>query len=154
MGRRIPNIPVPIIFWSMILNHCDRNVLLVAHASDIAYLLSIDELKSGRGLNQIGTLQRAGDTRWGSHLKSISSLIKMFSATCTVLYSIIDDGTTSQRAEAYAAYEALTTFEFIFILHLIKAIMDVTDLFCQALQHQYQDILNAVQVVSSTKALI
>ena len=43
---------------------CKRHdELQAAQASDIAYLLSIEELESGRGLNQIGTLQRAGDTR-------------------------------------------------------------------------------------------
>ncbi|GAV62763.1 Dimer_Tnp_hAT domain-containing protein, partial [Cephalotus follicularis] len=39
------------------------------------------ELETGRGANQIGTLQRAGDTRWSSHLNSITSLIRMFHAT-------------------------------------------------------------------------
>nr|KAJ0203223.1 hypothetical protein LSAT_V11C500276980 [Lactuca sativa] len=53
-----------------------------AQAEEISYKISIDELETGRGLNQIGTLQRAGDTRWSSHLKSVSSLIKMFSPTC------------------------------------------------------------------------
>ncbi|KAL7582886.1 uncharacterized protein LOC111912712 [Lactuca sativa] len=42
-----------------------------AQAEQMAYFKSIGELESGRGLNQIGTLQRAGDTRWGSHLKSV-----------------------------------------------------------------------------------
>ncbi|GAV78821.1 LOW QUALITY PROTEIN: hypothetical protein CFOL_v3_22286, partial [Cephalotus follicularis] len=38
------------------------------------------ELETGRGANQIGTLQRAGDTR-SSHLNSITSLMRMFHAT-------------------------------------------------------------------------
>ena len=49
----------------------------------------------GKGKNQIGTLKRAGNTRWGSHLGSIASLINMFSATCSVLRNIITDGATS-----------------------------------------------------------
>ena len=81
--------------------------------------------------------------------------MKMFSSTCAVLINIIVDGTThSQRAEADFAYEALTSFEFVFILHMMKEIMEITDLLCQALQRQSQDILNAVDLVSSTKALI
>ena len=60
-----------------------------AQAMDIEYMISIDELKSGRGLNQIGTLPRPGDTRWSSHFRSVSNLIKMFSATCSVLLNII-----------------------------------------------------------------
>ncbi|XP_072088033.1 uncharacterized protein [Arachis hypogaea] len=36
-------------------------------------------------LNQTGTLQRAGDTRWSSHLNSVRRLLCMFDATCEVL---------------------------------------------------------------------
>ncbi|XP_050238057.1 uncharacterized protein LOC126687539 [Mercurialis annua] len=135
---------------------CKRNdQLKAAHAANIAHLLEIEELESGKGLNQIGALQRAGDTRWSSHLKSISSLIKMFSATCEVLLNIIDDGTTSaRRGDADAAYEVLTSFEFVFILHLMRNFLEISNLLCQALQLQSQDILNALHLVSSTKLLI
>ena len=106
-------------------------------------------------MNQIGSLQRAGDTRWGSHLRSISSLLKMFSAACTVLLSIIDEGTNyDQRAEADSAYTSLTSFEFVFILHLMKEIMEVTDMLSQALQRKSQDILNDMHLVKTTKSLI
>ncbi|XP_052295941.1 uncharacterized protein LOC107178787 isoform X4 [Citrus sinensis] len=126
-----------------------------AQAADIEYMISIDELESGRGLNQIGTLQRPGDTRWSSHFRSVSNLITMFSATCSVLLNIIEDGTNAfQRGDADAAYEAMTSFEFVFILHLMKEIMAITDILCQALQSKSQDILHAMHLVSSTKALI
>ncbi|XP_028085419.1 uncharacterized protein LOC114286451 [Camellia sinensis] len=40
--------------------------------ADIVEKLAIDdEFETGKGKNQIGTLKRAGDTRWGSHLGSI-----------------------------------------------------------------------------------
>ena len=48
----------------------------------------------------------------------------------------------------------MISFEFVFILHLMKEIMKITDALCQALQCQSQDILNAMNFVSSTKALI
>ncbi|KAL4290170.1 hypothetical protein GQ457_14G001000 [Hibiscus cannabinus] len=115
----------------------------------------IRSLQSGKGLHQIGTLQRPGDTRWSSHLKSVSSLINMFSATCEVLLNIIDDGATStQRAVADATYEALTSFEFVFILHLMKKVLEISDMLCQTLQQKSQDILNAMHLVSSTKSLL
>ncbi|XP_019183943.1 PREDICTED: zinc finger MYM-type protein 1-like [Ipomoea nil] len=135
---------------------CKRNdQLKAAHASNIAHLLSIDELKSGRGLNQIGSLQRPGDTRWSSHLKSISSLMRMFSATCEVLLNIIEDGTTpTHRGDADAAYEVMTSFEFVFIMHLMRKVLEISNMLCQALQLQSQDILNAMHLVTSTKLLI
>ena len=48
----------------------------------------------------------------------------------------------------------MTTFKFVFILHLMKEIMAITDILCQALQSKSQDILHAMHLVSSTKALI
>ncbi|XP_028112903.1 zinc finger MYM-type protein 1-like [Camellia sinensis] len=127
----------------------------VVQAVEIKHMIDIDELETGKGLNQIGTLQRAGDTCWSSHFKSVSSLIKIFSPTCEVLLNIINEGTTSaQRGDADSAYETLTSFEFAFILHLMKEILEITDLLCQALQCRSQDILNAMNLVSSTKALL
>ena len=100
------------------------------------------------------TLQQPGDTRWGSHYKSVSNLIKLFSPTCEVLLKIMDEGNSSQKVEAESAYEVLISFEFVFILHFINETMGITDKLCQALQNQSQDILNATHLVSSIKKLI
>ncbi|GAV90632.1 LOW QUALITY PROTEIN: Dimer_Tnp_hAT domain-containing protein, partial [Cephalotus follicularis] len=51
---------------------------------EIERLISIDELDTGSGVNQIGTLQRAGDTRWSSHFRLVSSLLRLYNPTCTV----------------------------------------------------------------------
>jgi hypothetical protein len=37
--------------------------LRIAQTAEIAYLIEIDEIQSGKGLNQISNLQWAGDTR-------------------------------------------------------------------------------------------
>ena len=69
---------------------CKQNdELQAAQAIEAAKMIAIDELETGKGANQIGILQRAGDTRWSSHFNSICSLIRMFGATCTVLQKII-----------------------------------------------------------------
>ncbi|GMI85929.1 hypothetical protein like AT1G19260 [Hibiscus trionum] len=79
----------------------------------------------------------------------------MFTATFKVLLNIIGDGATSaQRAEAYAAYEALTFFDFVFILHLIRKVFEIHDIPCQTLQQQSQDILNSMHLVSSIESLL
>jgi hypothetical protein len=91
---------------------CNRfEELRISQIAEIAYLMETNEIESGRGLNQISTLQRAGDTRWSSHLRSVSSLIKKFSPACEVILKIIDVGTTSsQRAEADSVYQVMTSF--------------------------------------------
>ena len=79
----------------------------------------------------------------------------MYDATCTVLEDVArEGGTYSQRGDALAAYKMLTSFELIFILHLMKEIMGNTDVLCQGLQQKSQDILNAIHSVSIAKKLI
>uniref|UniRef100_A0A7N2QWZ6 TTF-type domain-containing protein n=1 Tax=Quercus lobata TaxID=97700 RepID=A0A7N2QWZ6_QUELO len=135
---------------------CERNEQLkVADANEIARLIDLEELETGSGLNQIGTLQRPGETRWSSHFRSVSNLLRMFGLTVEVLQNIIDGAIDGEnRAEEESTYEGLTSFEFVFILHLEKETMEITDKLCQALQSQSQDILNAMHLVSSTKTLI
>ncbi|XP_061370244.1 uncharacterized protein LOC133312961 [Gastrolobium bilobum] len=116
---------------------------------------AIGELETGTGSNQVGTLKRASDTRWGSHFYSICSLQRRYNESCSVLEIIRSEGTNySQRGEATAAYKMITSFEFIFNLFLMKEIMSITEILCQALQQKSQDVLNAIQLVSSTKELI
>jgi hypothetical protein len=112
--------------------HHDR--LQAIHATHIAHIRAIGELETGKWANQIGTLKRAGDTHWGSHFNSMCSLIRIFDATCTVLEDVRRERCTySQRENALTAYKMLISFEFIFILHLIKEIMGITNVLCQVL---------------------
>ncbi|XP_023735217.1 uncharacterized protein LOC111883080 [Lactuca sativa] len=122
-------------------------------ATEIEHLLELGEIESGKGLNQVGTLTRAGDTRWGSHVRSVCSLLNMFDCTRVVLQGIIDDvfATYSQCGDADAAYCYLKSFEFVFILHLMKELMGKTDILSQALKKKSQDILNAMELVSASK---
>ncbi|KAL4377555.1 hypothetical protein GQ457_02G028870 [Hibiscus cannabinus] len=78
-----------------------------------------DEIETGRGLNQIGSL-RAGDTRWSSHLNSINSLLRLYNPTGEVLQTIINEENRTQRSEADVAYDTLKSFEFVFLLHLMN----------------------------------
>jgi hypothetical protein len=48
----------------------------------------------------------------------------------------------------------LTSLKFIFILHLMKEIMGITDVLSQVLQQKSQDILNVIHSVPITKKLI
>ncbi|XP_028113908.1 zinc finger MYM-type protein 1-like [Camellia sinensis] len=106
-------------YLAFIVNLCGSSCkrhdqLKVAQAKEIAAKLAIDEVETGKGKNQVGTLKRAGDTRWGSHLGSISCLINMFGATCSVLSNVINDGATStQHADADGVYDKITSFESV-----------------------------------------
>ncbi|CAN0846519.1 Zinc finger MYM-type protein 1 [Linum grandiflorum] len=126
-----------------------------AQANEIASKLALDELESGTGSNQISTLPRACDTRWSSHLNSISSLIRLYDSTYTVLENIKKDGSGYKaKGDASVALRRMTSFEFIFILLLMKEILGITDTLCQALQLKAQDIVNAMSLVAATIDLL
>ncbi|KAL6646930.1 hypothetical protein ACP70R_015624 [Stipagrostis hirtigluma subsp. patula] len=65
--------------------------LLANQAEEITREIELGDLDTGRGANQLGSLQRPGDTRWSSHHKSIQSLKKMFAATISVPRSVAND---------------------------------------------------------------
>lgn len=140
-------------FFSVSSKH--NSELQSVQIHEITNMIAIDELETSKGANQIGTLWKTGDTRWGSHFHSVYSLIKMFKATCEVLQSIVKRGSNySQRGNANSIYNLITSFDFVFILHLVKEILGITYILCQALQQKSQDILNAMHHVSTTRALV
>jgi len=79
----------------------------------------------------------------------------MYGATITVLESMVQEGfSNSIRGEVGGCLIVIKSFEFIFILYLMHKIMGITDLLCRALQQKSLDILNAMNLVSTTKALL
>ncbi|KAG8385887.1 hypothetical protein BUALT_Bualt03G0091800 [Buddleja alternifolia] len=129
--------------------------LQIAQAIRIEELTSTNELKTGRGKNQVGTVQRPGDTRWGSHLRSLRSLLGLFDSILLTLSEIINDKTgSSPKATADGAYDLMMSFEFVFILHFVIELLEMTDDLCEILQYKSQDILNAMDAVTNTKELI
>ncbi|KAA3466773.1 zinc finger MYM-type protein 1-like [Gossypium australe] len=102
--------------------------------AEIERIVSIDELETGKGLNQIGTLKQFRDTRWSFHLSSLRKNI------------IFDATTYAQRGDSDAAYDAVTSFEFVFILHIMIDIMEITHDPCQALQCKSQYIVNVMHL--------
>ncbi|GAA0163624.1 hypothetical protein LIER_39631 [Lithospermum erythrorhizon] len=108
-----------------------------------------------RGRDEKENSLRRGDTRWGSHHNYVHSLLKLFLPTCTVLEDICDGlGMSSQRGDAEGTYKTLTSFEFVFILHMMKDILKICHDLCQLLQRKSQDILNAMDLLRSTKVQI
>ncbi|KAK9664915.1 hypothetical protein RND81_14G077000 [Saponaria officinalis] len=107
--------------------------LKAAHLAEIKRLLELEELETGKGKNQIGTVKRAGDTRWGSHFGSLNSLLNMYNVSCSVLQTVIKERKGAQRGESDKAYDDMTSFEFVLVLHIMIQILGITNDLCQAL---------------------
>ncbi|XP_073035006.1 uncharacterized protein [Primulina eburnea] len=133
---------------------CKRSdILREKHSDFIVEALERGDISSGRGLNQETSLQRAGDTRWGSHYSSLISLISMFSAVSDVLEIISKDDSSSpdQKTEAFNLLESILSFDFAFNLHLMKHVLAISSELSTALQKKDQDIVNAMDLVQVCK---
>lgn len=79
--------------------------------------------------------------KWGFHLRSICSLVRIYSSVCNVLQRVAIEGYTySQRGDVTFVIKFLLSFDFRFIFYVMKEIMGVTDILCHALQHKSEDI--------------
>ncbi|XP_074304473.1 uncharacterized protein LOC141639193 [Silene latifolia] len=142
------------IVLNFIASSCKRMTMLKkVQAGKVLKALNLGEIETGRGLNQEIGLSRPGDTRCSSHFNSILSLIALYPSTIEVLEDI---GSSSKcvddPAKAQIALDHLESFEFIFMLHLMKVIFGYTNDLCQALQRKDQDIVNAMTLVDLTMA--
>ncbi|KAK1423503.1 hypothetical protein QVD17_18806 [Tagetes erecta] len=110
------------------------------------------KVETGRGKNQELSLARAGDTRWSSHEKTLLRLLALYPSVIDVLEYIETSGEDSaHQSQAHGLQIYMKTFSFVFYLHLVKHILGVTNILGEALQRKDQDILNAVELVRSTK---
>jgi len=103
-------------------------------AEKLREALSNDEIETGRGLNQQLAPTRAGDTRWGSHCRSLVNVSRMFDSIMHVLEIIEREGETSTiRNDATSRIAYLSSFNFAFTLQLMLNILGITHDLSQAL---------------------
>ncbi|KAG6431037.1 hypothetical protein SASPL_109112 [Salvia splendens] len=130
-----------------------RDILREKQRENIIKEIASDEISTGRGLNQEMSLKRPGDTRWSSHYGTLVNLIHLYSSIVDVLEYVGENGhDDSIRAEADDVLEIINSFEFVFVLHLMKQILRITHELSQVLQKKDQDIVNAMNLVNVAKS--
>ena len=132
---------------------CKRHDMLRnARLENVKKALDCGEIVSGTGLHQEMGLPRPGDTRWGSHYKTICSIITMYESIHDVLVNLGDDPTYKDDwTKIHFVTGAFETFEFIFFAHLMYIILGYTNELSECLQRREQDILNAISLVNVAK---
>lgn len=131
-----------------------QEILRDKQYSEMQKAISLGQAFTGLGQNQEKSLQRAGDTRWGSHFGSITSLIYLFGSVLEVLLLIADNvivSTLQQRVDADKVLVHIRCFDFIFSMHMMESILSITNDLSQALQRKEQDLVNAVKLVEIAK---
>ncbi|KAM3266849.1 zinc finger MYM-type protein 1-like [Capsicum annuum] len=105
-----------------------RDLLRHHQAENLKQLLEFGEAHTGKGLNQEGGLQRPGDTRWGSHFKTLDNFLVIFSSIVHVLGVIeIEGSTSSDRNQAEYLLTKVRTFKFVFMLHLMLKVLAMSN---------------------------
>ncbi|PKA66435.1 hypothetical protein AXF42_Ash007133 [Apostasia shenzhenica] len=135
------------ILLNIVGGSCKRHDMLrEKRIAEVKEALGNDTILSERGLNQERSLKRPADVRWGSHYGTILNIIVIFLSIIDVLDFIREDGLTSeQKAEATGLLDVILSFDFIFNMHLMKAILGVTNELSIALQRKDQDIVNSMK---------
>jgi hypothetical protein len=76
------------------------------------------EISSGRGLNQESSLARPGDTRWGSHPKTLVRILVMWEAILEVLEIVKKDSVKPTcNGGAFGLIVNMESFDFVYIHH-------------------------------------
>ncbi|KAK4734531.1 hypothetical protein R3W88_008792 [Solanum pinnatisectum] len=112
-----------------------RDLLRDHQAKKLEQLFESGEVQKGQGLHQERGLQRPGDTRWGSHFKTLDNFIVIFSSIVHVLKVIeLEGSTSSDRNQAEYLLTKIKIFKFIFVLHLMLKVLAMSNELSMILQ--------------------
>ncbi|XP_060170360.1 uncharacterized protein LOC132601278 [Lycium barbarum] len=101
-------------------NYVDKGILRQHQVEKLEELLKVGEIFTEQGLNQERGLQRPGDTRWGSHFKTLENFMIIFSSIANVLKDMKEDSPLKfDRLAVGNLLDNIQEFEFVFILHLM-----------------------------------
>ncbi|XP_073290532.1 uncharacterized protein [Primulina huaijiensis] len=119
---------------------------------EINDLIESGEIDTGIGANQDCSLIRAGATRWSSHFNSVRRFIGLFGSVSILLQDLVNKGLNSNiRGEAKGLYLDIKLFDFVFVLFFMHEVLGISEKLCQILQKNEIDILNAMNLVYTTR---
>ncbi|XP_060170421.1 uncharacterized protein LOC132601341 [Lycium barbarum] len=129
-----------------------RDLLRQHQAAKLEELLISGKMHTGRGLNQERGLQQPGDTRWGSHYKTLQNFINIFPSILYVLeFAACECPNYIDRLTAESLVDKIKGFDFVFMLHLMLEVLKKTNYLNCSLQKMDQDIVNAMGLLNTAK---
>ncbi|XP_047270304.1 zinc finger MYM-type protein 1-like [Capsicum annuum] len=123
-----------------------RDLLRHHQAENLKQLLESGVAYTRQGLHQECGLQRPGDTRWGSHFKTLDSFLVIFSSIVHVLEVIEIEGSTSSdrnQAEYFLTKSKRKCLDICYSHHLR------VEIFCTVIDVQLQELNDRFDIVSS-----
>ncbi|KAI5649156.1 hypothetical protein M9H77_35161 [Catharanthus roseus] len=129
-----------------------KDALLQKQYNDLVKSLESGETATGKGKNQETSLARPGDTRWGSHFKTITRILHMWDAVTHVLETIYEDADeVNSRGIARGLIDKMWQFEFVFIAQLMVNVLAKTNTLSMCLQQRTQNIVTAIRMIKTVK---
>jgi hypothetical protein len=123
-----------------------KDALIEAHHQSILDRLESGEMFHGSGQHQETNLARPGDTRWGSHHKTLICLDQMWNSVIEVLGMVETDGRAPSQAGGLI--EKMESFKFAFILKLMLRLLGITNELSRVLQRKDINIVHVVELIS------
>ena len=143
---------VPLIVNTVGASCMRKDVLLAKHHDVLLQKVENGEISTGRGLNQESSLARPGDTRWGSHLKTLLRIFQMWEAILEVLEIVKQESVKPTcNGGAFGLIGKMQNFDFVFIMFLMIDLLSITDDLSRALQRKDQDIVEAMSLIMDVK---
>ena len=106
-----------------------------SQAKELEKALDVGDLETGSGLNQELGLARPGDTRWGSHYKTLLNVLALYPSVVHVLLVIGNQSSNSDdTVKAETIMYGIESFHFAFMLHFMVGIFALTNELSHALQ--------------------
>lgn len=100
----------------------------------------------------MATTIRADDTRWGSDYRTISSLVSLFPEVLKVLEYVEKEGKNNfSWNQTHGVTLYFETFDFVFYLHFMLRILELTNNCLKLLKKKDQNIIEAVSLIEITK---
>ena len=129
-----------------------KDMIRESQQERVAKAIGSGQLSTGMGLNQEQSLQRAGDTRWSSHYRTLQRINSLFPDVIEVLQYVEKEGPTdAKRRQARGLMDYLKNFDFVFHLQLMLLILGHANCLSLSLQRKDKDILEAMSEVQLTK---
>ena len=129
-----------------------KDMIRESQQERVAKAIGSGQLSTGMGLNQEQSLQRAGDTHWSSHYRTLQRINSLFPDVIEVLQYVEKEGPTdAKRRQARGLMDYLKDFDFVFHLQLMLLILGHANCLSLSLQRKDKDILEAMSEVQLTK---
>jgi hypothetical protein len=144
-------------YVSLIVNStsasCKRkDVLIHKHRLNLLSKLESGQIVLGRGKQQETSLARAGDTRWGSHYKTLLRIESMRDSAIEVLEIVKQDERNPSKAGGLV--QIMESFSFVFIMKMMLQILRITNELSLIWQSKDQNIVQAMPLVVDVKTCL